>query len=170
MHYFLDISLNISAIYLLFWDPNSTHKDDSNSVWYAIYCYIKTLLKSNFISESIEAFFIGSLWLQWLVGRWDTALLSPPPDPTTLAAIGRWFICYFRRPMHFLYVKKVSSFDKWRCFPSSQNTYLSQYIFKMRNNLFFSEIAYLLLKVPTQIYTILPCFCSLPLSEELKNK
>ena len=40
----------------------------------------------------------------------------------------------------------------------------------MRNNLFFSEIAYPLPKVSTQIYTILPCFCLFKLSKQLKNK
>ena len=39
----------------------------------------------------------------------------------------------------------------------------------MRNNLFFGEIAYPLPKVSTQIYTISPCFCSFPLSQELKT-
>ena len=40
----------------------------------------------------------------------------------------------------------------------------------MRNNLFFSEIAYPLPKVSTQIYTILPCFCLFKLYKQLKNK
>ena len=47
-------------------------------VWCTIYCYIKTLLKSNFISESIKGFYWFSLIAvaHWLMGHCIT-------EPTT---------------------------------------------------------------------------------------
>ena len=54
MHYFLDISLNISAIYIPFSHLDSAQKGDFSGVWHAIYSYVKTLLNKDFIFESPE--------------------------------------------------------------------------------------------------------------------